>query len=62
MLINRLATMLGKSFSAVRVLFIPTASMENAEKAAGVTERLRDELLQMGLMYGNITVHDMNRA
>jgi len=52
--------MLGKPFQEAKVLFIPTAAMQNADKAAEITSRLRNELLQMGMQPGNITVHDID--
>ena len=59
-LINRFRAMLGKPFHEATVLFIPTAAMQDAAKAAEITERLRNELLQIGIQPENITVHDID--
>jgi len=60
LLINRSAVMLGKPFEEARVLFIPTAAMENEEKATAITERLKNELIVMGFLDSNITIHDID--
>ena len=59
-LINRFQAMLGKPFSKAKVLFIPTAAMGNPDKAAEITIRLKNELLQMGIHPSNITIHDID--
>lgn len=59
-LIRRLEVMLGKPFEEATVLFIPTAAMQNAAKAAEITERLGGELLQMGFRPENITVYNID--
>ncbi|MCL2378788.1 MAG: peptidase E [Defluviitaleaceae bacterium] len=59
-LINRFRAMLDKPFQEAKVLFIPTAAMENAEKAAEITERLSNELLQLGVQPQNITIHHID--
>jgi len=59
-LILRFKEMLDKPFAVSRVLFIPTAAMQDKAKAEEITERLRNELLQMGFMPNNIIVHDVD--
>ena len=59
-LIERFQTMLGKPFGEAKVLFIPTAAMQNKDKSAEITKRLCDELLQMGISPANITIHDID--
>ena len=59
-LIKRFSDMLGKPFARAKVLFIPTAAMQDKTFAEKITKRLRDELLQMGILAGNITVHDID--
>ena len=59
-LIERFRAMLGKPFYEAKVLFIPTAAMQDAAKAAEGIERLRNELLQMGVQFENITIHDID--
>ena len=59
-LILRFQAMLAKPFHEATVLFIPTAAMQDATFAASITKRLRDELLQMGFLPQNITVHDID--
>ena len=59
-LINHLQSILAKPFSEAKVLFIPTAAMQDPGKAAAGTKRLRNELLQMGFQPNNITIHDID--
>jgi len=59
-LINRLREMLAKPFDTARVLFIPTAAMQVPAKAEEITNRLRNELLQIGIQPQNITIHDID--
>ncbi|MCL2407778.1 MAG: Type 1 glutamine amidotransferase-like domain-containing protein [Defluviitaleaceae bacterium] len=59
-LINCLQAMLKKPFAEAKVLFIPTAAMENERKAKEITERLTSELLAMGFIVNNITIHDID--
>ena len=60
LLINRFKAMLQKPFSETAVLFIPTAAMENESKAKAITNRLKNELLAMGILPDNITIHDID--
>ena len=59
-LINRFAAMLKKPFDEAKVLLIPTAAMANRAKAEEITERLRAELLHMGVLNENIKVHNVD--
>ena len=59
-LINRFSKMLDKPFSEAKILFIPTAAMPDKAFADRMTKRLRDELLQMGILPENITIHDID--
>jgi len=59
-LILRFKEMLGKPLAEAKVLFIPTAAMQDKVKAEEFTERLRNELLQMGLLPNNIILHDVD--
>ncbi|MCL2364680.1 MAG: GNAT family N-acetyltransferase [Defluviitaleaceae bacterium] len=61
-LINRLREMVGKPFADTKVLFIPTASMQNEAKAKAICHRLRDELLAMDFQPCNITIHDVAKC
>ena len=60
LLISRFRAMLGKPFSEAKVLFIPTAAMQDKVKADAITKRLQSELLCMGILPGNITIHDID--
>jgi len=60
LLINRFRAMLQKSFAETTVLFIPTASMQDELKAKEITNRLKNELLAMGFLSSNITIHDID--
>lgn len=42
------------------MLFIPTAAMQNEIKAKEITHRLKSELLSVGILDDNITIHDIN--
>jgi len=53
LLINRLEDMLEKPFANSTVLFIPTASMQDAIKAHDIIYRLKGELLTMGFLESN---------
>jgi peptidase E len=59
-LINRFKSMLQKPFIETTVLFIPTAAMQNKLKAEEISNRLKNELLTMGILPRNITVHDID--
>ena len=59
-LIDRFRAMLGKPFHEAKVLFIPTAAMEEADFAKEYTGKLRNELLQMGIQPENITIYDID--
>jgi len=59
-LINSFKAMLQKPFEEAIMLFIPTAAMQNEEKAKAITRRLKNELLAMGIMPSNITIHDID--
>lgn len=59
-LINRFRSMLGKPFCEAKVMLIPTASMQNPVKAEQITERLGNELLQMGILPNHIKVYDLD--
>ena len=59
-LIKRFSDMLGKPFTEAKVLFIPTAAMQDKVFADNMIKRLRDELLQMGIMPENIVIHDID--
>jgi peptidase E len=59
-LIERFRAMLCKPFSEAKILFIPTAAMQDIDKAAKMTDRLRNELLQMGVQPKNIFVYDID--
>ena len=60
LLINRFEAMLQKPFAKTKVLFIPTAAMQDEVKAKAIIERLRNELLTMGILSENITIHDID--
>jgi len=60
LLINRFEKMLQKPFTKIKVLFIPTAAMQDEIKARAIIERLRNELLTMGILSENITIHDID--
>ncbi|MCL2221466.1 MAG: Type 1 glutamine amidotransferase-like domain-containing protein [Oscillospiraceae bacterium] len=60
LLINSFKAMLQKPFAETSVLFIPTASMQNELKAIKITNRLKNELLAIGISSDNITVHDID--
>lgn len=60
LLISRFQAMLGKPFSEAKVLFIPTAAMQDKTKADAITKRLQSELLCMGVLPNNITIHDID--
>ena len=60
LLINRFKAMLKKPFIKATVLFIPTAAMQNEVKANEITHRLKNELLTMGILEKNITIHDID--
>lgn len=51
--------MLGKPFSKAQVLFIPTAAQMDDE-AKKVAEILKNELLWIGILPENLTVHDID--
>ena len=59
-LIECFKKMLGKPLTETKILFIPTAAMQDKVKAKEITERLRNELLQMGILSNNIFVHDID--
>ncbi|MCL2409775.1 MAG: Type 1 glutamine amidotransferase-like domain-containing protein [Oscillospiraceae bacterium] len=59
-LIDSFAMMLEIPFDEAKVLFIPTAAMQNKEFAEEITNRLRNELLHMGVQAKNITIHDID--
>jgi len=59
-LIKRFAEMLDKPFFEAKILFIPTAAMPDKAFADRMTKRLRDELLQMGILPENITIHNID--
>jgi len=59
-LILRFEKMLGKPFAEAKVLFIPTAAMQDKIKAEEITVRLQSELVQMGLLPSNIILHDVD--
>ena len=59
-IISRLKAMLRKPFAKATVLFIPTAAMQNEQKANEITVRLKNELLAMGFPFDNITIHDID--
>ena len=59
-LINSFKAMLQKPFSHATVLFIPTAAMQSEAKAVAITNRLRNELLTLGIPPANITIHDID--
>ena len=60
LLIKRFEAMLQKPFAKATVLFIPTAAMQNEEKANSIINRLKNELLAMGILENNITIHDID--
>jgi len=57
-LIQRFESMLEKPFDEAKILFIPTAAMQDKVKAMEISDRLQNELLQMGVLFDNITTHD----
>jgi len=59
-LIDCVQKMLQKPFWETKVLFIPTAAAQDKQKAAEITTRLKNELLAMGMLDENITVHDID--
>jgi len=59
-LIWRFEKMLDKPFAEARVLFIPTAAMQDKIKAEEITVRLQSELIQMGLLPNNIILHNID--
>jgi peptidase E len=59
-IIDRLKIMLQKPFAEATVLFIPTAAMQDEIKAAEITTRLKNELLTLGMLSENITIHDID--
>jgi peptidase E len=59
-LITRFKAMLQKSFAEARVLFIPTAAMQDDIKANAIITRLKNELLALGILSENITVYDID--
>ncbi|MCL2216290.1 MAG: peptidase E [Defluviitaleaceae bacterium] len=60
LLINRFGAMLQKPFAKATVLFIPTAAMQNEVKANAIINRLKNELLTMGILEDNITIYDID--
>jgi len=60
LLIDRFGEMLQKPFAETKVLFVPTAAMQDEAKAAAITSRLKNELLTMGIPDRNITIHDID--
>jgi len=54
--------MLKKPFSEAKILFIPTAAMQNEAFASEITERLCNELLQMGVRDKNITIYNIDSS
>jgi len=60
LLINSFKAMLQKPFAETTVLFIPTAAMQDELKAIKITNRLKNELLAIGMSSDNITVHDID--
>ena len=60
LIINSFKSMLQKPFIEATVLFIPTAAMQDEQKATEITNRLKNELLRMGILENNITIHDID--
>jgi len=60
LLINSFKAMLQKHLAETSVLFTPTASMQNELKAIKITNRLKNELLTIGISSDNITVYDID--
>ena len=60
LLINRFKAMLQKPFEEATVLFIPTAAMQDELKANTIIARLKNELLALGFLSTNITIHDID--
>ena len=59
-LITEFKAMLNKPFAEAKILFIPTASMQDKAKAKAIAERLCNELFHMGISPANITIHDID--
>jgi len=59
-LIRHFESMLKKPFNETKILFIPTAAMQDKYKAMEISDRLQNELLQMGVLPDNITTHDVD--
>jgi len=59
-IISRFRDMLQKPFAEATVLFIPTAAMQDEQKANAITARLKNELLAMGFLSENIEIHDID--
>jgi len=60
LLICRFMAMLQKPFEETKVLFIPTAAMQDELKAEEITNRLRSELLTLGILSEHIAIHDID--
>ena len=59
-LIYRFKEMLNKPFDEVKILFIPTAAMQDKAKAAEITDRLLSELIKIGVQKQNITIYNID--
>jgi peptidase E len=59
-LIKCFKKMLCKPLAEATVLFIPTAAMQDVDKAEEISKRLRNELLHMGVSPANIVIHDID--
>ncbi|MCL2250185.1 MAG: peptidase E [Oscillospiraceae bacterium] len=60
LLINSFKAMLQKPLAETTVLFIPTAAMHADLNAKNIANRLKNELMTIGILSDNITVHDID--